>query len=77
LALYLEEHTLWLRRVGEDYGAGLSELRQISRQTPGIVGAIAAEAGVSRRRLWTLRDPTRQARVADAIRQTLTSSPAR
>jgi hypothetical protein len=60
LSTYVEACPKWREEVGAAYEGALEKLRQLRRENPGIVSSVARQAGVSRRRIWGLRDPERQ-----------------
>jgi hypothetical protein len=53
--------------VGAAYVRALEKLQQLKQTNPGIVSSVARHAGVSRRRIWSLKDPEKQEEVCAII----------
>jgi hypothetical protein len=63
LSSYVASCSTWRAEVNDAYEHALAKLRRLKLTDSGIVSLVARQAGVSRRRIWGLRDPERQEEV--------------
>jgi hypothetical protein len=67
-ALYLDRRREWLERVHASYSEAVANLKREALTKPGLIGEVSSAAHVSRRRIFSLKDPLLQERVVQASR---------
>ena len=73
LTRFLELHAAWAEETKSEYEWALKTMTNLKRSHASVVGEVARLSGVSRRRVWLLKDPTKQAEVVSAVTLVLLS----